>query len=123
MANAYFDLGDYSGFTPYVGAGIGGAQMHWGDLTNTEYEDADPSNSASSVHPGNGELRFAWALHGGVSYDVSHNLKLDAGYTYTHIEGGNMFNFDAPSGFSGPQGFDSGVEMHAVRVGVRYLFN
>ena len=32
LANAYADLGTYYGFTPYVGAGIGGAHVKWDDL-------------------------------------------------------------------------------------------
>ena len=34
MANAYIDLGKYNGFTPYVGAGIGGTSVKWGTLSN-----------------------------------------------------------------------------------------
>lgn len=123
MANAYLDLGNFSGFTPYVGAGIGGAHTHWSNITNTEYEDADPTNRSSSLHGGNGEWRFAWALHGGVSYDLSHNLKLDAGYTYTHVEGGHMFNFEAGNANSGQQGFDGDLKFHTVRAGIRWNFN
>ena len=120
MANAYMDLGKYSGFTPYVGAGLGGAMVHWGDLKNTEYEDADPTNSATSTHDGNGEWRFAYALHAGVSYDLTSNLKLDTGYTYKHIEGGNMFSFESGNANSGPQGFDGDIEIHTVRAGLRW---
>ena len=122
LANAYLDLGTYSSITPYVGAGIGGALVHWGDVTNTESDDAGIIPSVSSNHGGNGEWRFAYALHAGASYDLSHNMKLDAGYTFTHIDGGHMFDFDAASG-SGPQGFDGGIKIHTVRAGVRWSIN
>lgn len=123
LANAYLDLGNYSGFTPYVGAGIGGAMVHWGDLTNTEYEDANPSNSATSIHDGNGEWRFAYALHAGVSYDVSSNLKFDAGYSYKHIDGGSMFSFESGNANSGPQGFDDDLKIHTFKAGLRWSLN
>ena len=73
MANAYLDLGNYSGFTPYVGAGIGGAVVHWSDLKNNEICVAgDCTGSAGdSTHGGYGEWRFAYALHAGVSYDLT----------------------------------------------------
>lgn len=125
MANAYIDLGNVSGFTPYVGAGIGGAGVHWGNLNNNEIcvsGDCTGSNG-DSVHPGRGEMRFAYALHGGVSYDLSANLKVDAGYTFTHIEGGNMFGFEAGNSNTGNQGFDSEIKIHAVKAGLRYNFN
>lgn len=123
LANAYLDLGNYSGFTPYVGAGIGGASVHWGDLTNTEIDDDDPTNNASTNHSGTGDWRFAYALHTGVSYDLSANLKLDAGYTYKHIEGGRMFSFESGNVNSGPQGFDGDIKIHTVRAGLRWSFN
>ncbi|MGB7288461.1 MAG: outer membrane protein [Salaquimonas sp.] len=120
MANGYLDLGNYSGFTPYVGAGIGGAMVHWSDVSNTEYEDADPANSVTSTHGGNGEWRFAYALHAGVSYDISSNMKLDAGYTFKHIEGGEMFDFESGNANSGAQGFDDDIKVHTVRAGIRW---
>ncbi len=120
MANAYVDLGNYSGITPYVGAGLGGALVHWGDVTNTEIDDDDPSNTSSTNHDGNGEWRFAYALHAGLSYDLTANMKLDAGYTYKHIEGGNMFSFEGGNANSGPQGFDDDIEIHTVRAGIRW---
>ena len=35
LANAYVDLGTYSGITPYIGAGIGGARVEWDTLRNS----------------------------------------------------------------------------------------
>lgn len=123
MANAYLDLGNYSGFTPYVGAGIGGASLHWGDVTNTEIDDDDSSNRASSKHDGYGDWRFAYALHAGVAYDLTQNMKLDAGYTYKHIEGGRMFQFESGNANSGQQGFHGDIKVHTVRAGIRWNFH
>ncbi len=124
MANGYIDLGNFSGWTPYVGAGIGGAHVKWGTLINDEtcvlncvgYVEQD------TTHEGVDGWRFAWAAHAGVSYDLTHNLKLDAGYSYTSVEGGQMFNWDAVGG-TGPQGFDGDLSIHTVRAGLRYTFN
>lgn len=125
MANAYIDLGNFSGFTPYVGGGIGGAIVHWSDLENNEIcVSGDCTGSAGdSEHDGNGEWRFAWALHTGVSYDLTANMKLDAGYTFKHIEGGNMFSFESGNANSGYQGFDGDIKVHTVRAGIRWSFN
>ncbi|MCB1424120.1 MAG: porin family protein [Nitratireductor sp.] len=125
MANAYVDLGNFAGFTPYAGAGIGGAVVHWSDIDNNEIcVSGDCTGSpGDSEHDGNGEWRFAYALHAGVSYDLTANMKLDAGYTFKHIEGGHMFNFEGGNANSGQQGFDGGIKIHTVRAGIRWTFN
>ncbi len=112
MANAYVDLGTFKGITPYVGAGIGGAYVKWDDLRNTIGED-------SWVHKGAKEWRFAWSLMAGASYCLTQNLQLDAGYRYTRIAGGRMFE---ESGIGVGPGFDDGFNVHEARAGLRYSF-
>ena len=122
LANAYLDLGTWQGLTPYVGAGIGGALVHWDDVVNAEYNVSGPVPGvlANDVHGKRSGWRFAYGLHAGASYDISKKLKLDAGYSYTHITGGEMFGFGATSGFDGTQGYNGDMKMHAFKVGLRY---
>ena len=110
LANAYADLGTYHGITPYVGAGIGGAHVKWGDFN-------DPNTT--EFNPGHGSWRFAYALMAGASYCLTENWKLDAGYRFSHIEGGRAFDYDVTS--AGP-GYDKGINTHEVRGGLRYSF-
>ena len=77
LANAYADLGTCYGFTPYIGAGIGGAHIDWDDLHNT-------IAGVTTVHEGADDWRFAWALMAGTAYCLTDNLKLDVGYRYSH---------------------------------------
>ncbi|WP_159586161.1 outer membrane protein [Chelativorans xinjiangense] len=112
MANAYVDLGTYRGVTPYVGAGIGGAYVKWDDLENTIDGDTD-------VHRGAKNWRFAWSLMAGASYCLTENLQLDAGYRFSRIEGGRMFE---ESGFGVGPGYDDGFNVHEARAGLRYSF-
>jgi opacity protein-like surface antigen len=117
LANAYVDLGTYSGFTPYIGAGIGGAHVKWDDLRNT-------FPGVDDVHEGSENWRFAFALMAGASYCLTDKLTLDGGYRYTRVEGGRMFEEHSPDGVSigvGP-GFDDGFNLHEVRAGLRYNF-
>lgn len=125
LANAYLDLGTYHGFTPYVGGGIGGAYLHWGDVVNDEncVGGCPVTTEAYDVHKGVDGWRFAYAFHAGAAYDLSANLKIDAGYTYTHITGGEMFGFGRTSGLQGVQGYHGSLEMHGVHVGMRYTFH
>lgn len=108
LANAYVDLGTYQGITPYVGAGIGGAYVMWDDFV-----------SDAGVHDGSKDWRFAWAVMAGASYCLTPNLQLDAGYRFTRIEGGRMFE---ESGLGVGPGFDKGINVHEARAGLRYSF-
>ena len=122
MMNAYMDLGTYSKITPYVGFGIGAAQLHWTDLINTEICVTGCATSVATSHYGEADLRFAYSLHVGASYDIDANWKWDAGYSYTHIESGPMFHFEAGNANTGRQGYDQGLEIHAFKLGLRYQF-
>lgn len=108
LANAYVDLGTYGKFTPYVGAGIGGAHIKWDNLTNTP---------PGIEHEGASSWRFAVAAMVGGSYCLTKNLSLDGGYRFTHIEGGRMFE---QVGTEPGPGFDDGFNVHEVRAGLRY---
>jgi len=111
MANAYVDLGTYHGITPYVGAGIGGAYVKWDRLRNTIEGD-------DFFHEGGKDWRFAWSLMAGASYCLTQNLQLDAGYRFTRIEGGELFEFASDVG----PGYDDGLDVHEARAGLRYSF-
>jgi opacity protein-like surface antigen len=118
MANAYADFGTFSGFTPYVGAGLGLAQINWDDLKGTNV-DQDGVEIESGPYDGRSSTRFAWALMAGTSYDLSSNMKLDLGYRYKRIEGGEMFG---EKGESLAVGYDKGFNLHQVKLGLRYQF-
>ncbi|EAU42853.1 probable heat resistant agglutinin 1 protein [Fulvimarina pelagi HTCC2506] len=129
MANAYADLGTYVGFTPYVGAGVGAAQVNYEDVdggASCSYDgsDCDPSFADfTGSYKGESSWRFAYALMGGVSYDLSQSLKLDLGYRYLNIDGGDMYSFDNDVVDAQKFGFsaeDDGFERHTIRAGVRY---
>lgn len=119
LANAYVDLGTYGGFTPYVGAGIGGTYVKWDKLRNTACADDGSGCDGTVEHGGKGGWRFTYALMAGASYDITCNLKADAGYRFRHIEGGDMFGYKA----NGGPGYDKGINSHELRIGARYVFN
>lgn len=120
LANAYADLGTYKGITPYVGAGIGGAHIKWEDLSNTA---CNGGVCNTFTHPGYKELRFAYALMAGVSYDITSSVALDVGYRWMRVPGGRMFGGDnAPGGPYTGHGRDKGIDFHSVKAGLRYKF-
>lgn len=127
MANAYVDLATIAKFTPYVGAGVGATQVNWGEFNGTGscVDGGVACGGAADVNVTNSGLsqwRITWALMAGVSYDLSERVKLDLGYRYSRIPGGNMFSYDSAStalGASGTQARDGGFDRHEVRAGIR----
>ena len=74
MLNGYVDLGTWAGVTPYIGAGVGMANHRMKGLTDV---------GAGMGYAGDmTKTNFAWALMAGLGYNVTPNLKIDAGYRY-----------------------------------------
>jgi opacity protein-like surface antigen len=129
MANVYADLGTYVGITPYIGAGAGFTHISYSDLTNTSYctngagSDVPVAGNCplTSYHEGAKSWRFTWALSAGASYDLTKNTKIDLGYRYSRVAGGDMFNWPLGTvGVSGVQGEDDGFSQHTFKAGIRY---
>jgi len=129
LLNGYVDLGTYVGLTPYVGAGAGISQVSWSNLDSGTYcvdgaaTCAAPALVGTDTHTGNKSYRFTWALMAGLAYAISPNLKVDLGYKYTNVAGGDMFDWnaaDTAAGATGIQGSDDGFSNHQIRLGLRY---
>jgi len=131
MLNGYLDLGNYSGFTPYVGGGIGAAYVRWDDYNQTDTCHMSVATATTCLNgtvstiyspttfSSNKEWKPAASLMAGVSYDISQNLKLDVGYKYTYISGGNATdNVNMWPGFASVK-YDA-FNIHQVRIGLRY---
>lgn len=103
MVNAYVDLGKYYGITPYVGGGVG--------IANVNYDFVGPVYSGLTSSDTN---RFAWALMAGVAVDVTPNLKLDLGYRYSDINGADLYKAGDVTVR------DNGIKTHQLRAGVRF---
>lgn len=128
MANVYVDLGTIAGFTPYVGAGAGFTIADWRTLGTTFHCVSGAGACAAlpaitTERNGISTWRFTYAAMAGIAYDISDNLKVDLGYKYRHVSGGDMFHFTQAQqalGASGAQGRDSGFGQHEIRIGLRY---
>lgn len=100
MVNGYWDIANVGGFTPYVGAGVGVAY-------NELHSIVLPTGFKSK-----GRADFAYQVMAGVSYDLSHNLTVDAGYRFIDL------------GKAKSRGLEvSNLESHDVRIGLRYNFD
>lgn len=117
MVNGYVDLGTWYRFTPFVGAGVGMASINVHDVKDVDSKDLNSINAGANKKT-NG---LAWALHAGVAYDVSQNMKLEIGYRYLNlgdkIDSGNI----SCGGCSAP--FKARIEAlssHDIKAGLRW---
>ena len=102
FVNAFWDITNYNGFTPYLGFGVGFAHHR---LTNV----ALPVGSAN----GN-RTDMAYNFSAGLSYDLTRDVALDVAYRYTDLG-------YARSKGTTPLTVDD-LKSHEVKVGVRYRF-
>lgn len=121
MANAYVDLGHWSGFSPYVGAGIGAAHIDW---SNYHFVNACEGDCTGFVVSGgdwwsNSEWQLAWALMAGVAVDLTDHLALDVGYRFVNIDDGVLIKDNEL--LHGDVKFKD-LKEHEARIGLRYTF-
>lgn len=101
MANAYWDIGDFNGITPYVGAGMGYARLETSDQVGGN---AEPSAT-------NDNLAWAGMLGLAIATGVP-GAAIDVGYRYIQLG-----DFKQDGGAS----YDD-LAAHEVRAGFRYQF-
>ncbi|WP_342360706.1 outer membrane protein [Terrarubrum flagellatum] len=119
MVNGYIDLGSWSGFTPYVGAGVGVAAK---DVRNWQtqvfcYNALCTPSGPTATLPNSSKTGFAWALMAGTAVQLTDALALDIGYRFINL-GGVTTNSD-PFGVAAKV---DDVKVNEVKVGLRYMF-
>ena len=115
MLNAYKDFGNFGGFVPYVGAGIGVAYHDVDEVYFTE------NPNLTNRIAGNGDLSFAWALMAGVGYQISERAILDLGYRYIDMGSAESGRVDT-AGFVNPAVKIDDIDAHEFKIGLRYHF-
>jgi len=135
MLNGYVDLGTWSGFTPYVGAGVGVAYNKMSGMTDQGFNYVNTATTQTGFptggYFGNGSsTNFAWALMAGTSFDVTKNLKLELGYRYLDYGSVKSGNAHCLTGQATPtfncQGFTVKANRLAANdfhIGLRYYFD
>ncbi len=100
MANAYYDFKNSSSITPYIGGGIGFANVNVGD----------GSIGGVQVWEEDDDTVFAYQLAVGTGFDVTKQLTVDLGYRYYATQ-------DPSFGLA-----DAEYSSHNVMAGLRYRF-
>jgi opacity protein-like surface antigen len=115
MFNAYKDMGNFGGFTPYVGAGVGVAYNKMSDVYFTD------NQFLHNRIQGDSRLSLAWALMAGVGYQVTDRAVLDFGYRYMNFGKAQSGQIDS-EGFINPIVKINDLSAHEFKVGLRYHF-
>lgn len=109
LLNGYLDLGSWYRMTPYVGAGIGAANMHISNFVSAVTPPFTPNSSRS-------QWNLAWAGMTGVAFSIAPNLVVDVGYRYVSL-GDVRTEPDAFGSFK-----LKNIAAHEVRIGLRWNF-
>lgn len=120
MANAYVDLGTWWCLTPYIGAGVGGANIKIHGFRDDGFNAIGISTAyAADANKWN----FAWALHAGLTYKVTPSMSIDLGYRYIDLGDattGATRAFDGSFVNGGPFTFNH-ITSHDFKLGVRWM--
>ena len=119
LINAYFDLGSWHGITPFVGGGVGAANIKIHDFT-------DVGVTVDSVAFGadHDEWNFAWALYAGLGFEVTPAFTVELAYRYLDLgdaESGDLVGYDGTNLIDNPMIFED-ITSHDLKLGVRYTF-
>ena len=124
LANGYVDFGHWHGWTPYLGAGVGGAFTRVASLTDVGAGATDPfgtGNGGLGFAPTKSSANLAWALMAGVSFDVTNNLKLDISYRYLDMGSATSGAITCTTGcVAESQKYH--LASNDIRIGARWMF-
>lgn len=120
LLNGYIDLGTWSGFTPFVGAGIGTSRN-----TIHSFQDVNTPNSGVAFGDTASKWNFAWALHAGVAYKVTKNFTVELAYRYVDLgdaESGDLYTYVGGNAVYNPMIFNH-LTSHDFKLGLRVNFD
>ena len=88
MGNVWLDIPTGAGVTPYVGGGVGASGFEL---------------------DGEGKVRFAWQIGGGVAFDLSEKMALTADVRHRQVSGGDIDDGYARVGRIKTTSFSAGI--------------
>ena len=120
LANAFVDLGTWRAITPYVGAGIGFA-----NVTISNFRDTNVIMGGGGFADTGSQWNFAWALHAGLAYKVTPTFSVDLGYRFVSLgdgKTGTLMNLLGTCTACEPMHF-RGIYSHDLMLGVRWMLD
>jgi opacity protein-like surface antigen len=118
LANVYFDLGTWHGITPFVGGGVGFVHHRMHGIADYGF-----GGAAGGIGwaPDKSTTNLAWAVHAGLGYDVTPNLKLEAGYRYLNMGDAESGVVTCNAVCTAPVYKLKEIDSHDIKIGMRWL--
>lgn len=107
LANVYWDIADYNGFTPYVGAGLG---MAW---VKTELSASVAGLGSASID--DTKTVFAGQVGFGCAYAITDSVAVDLGYRFLMMGNGEVE-------YMGAKLESKDITAHQFMLGLRVTF-
>lgn len=137
LLNAYIDLANWNGLTPFIGASIGVARNSISGLTTSNastlniYSATAPydltsriSDASSGYSPDRVRYSFAWGLTAGLAYAVSDRLTLEMAYRYLNLGNGAQTSLiHCTCGTIGTPLKVGNLSSHDAKLGMRWTFS
>lgn len=137
LVNAYYDIGTWHGFTPFVGASVGMARntiqgLHGvNNSTINIYDNTAPYALQSQLHETSGaysraktRYNLAWGLSAGLAYAVNENLTLEGSARYLNLgSGASTSLINCTCGGVGQPIKVKQLDSVDLRLGMRWAFN
>ena len=123
MANGYVDLGTWWCITPYIGAGIGAARVSIWGFRDDGHNNVGGLSVSTAYADDASKWNFAWAVHAGLTYNVTRSFAVDLGYSYVDLGNGTTGPtraFDNSFTNGGAFSFNH-IYSHDVKLGVRWM--
>jgi opacity protein-like surface antigen len=120
LANAYIDLGNWRGITPFVGGGIGASRNTISGFTDVNTLAGGVASAASAS-----TWAFAWAVTAGLGYQITPNTTFEVAYRYLDLgkaESGDIVASDGTNEINNPMHFNH-LTSQDVKFSIRYKFN
>ena len=120
LGNIWWDIPMGTGFTPYIGGGVGAAWVN-PDISLYEGNGEEPFVYSWDV----GSLAPAAQLGAGVVYDISDNMAVDLGYRAKAVLGATFSDSEFPCG-QGGSGACAAVDVmyveHVIQAGLTFSY-
>jgi opacity protein-like surface antigen len=117
LVNGYVDLGQWYGLAPFLGAGVGAAQV-----TLDNFKDTNVVTQGLAYAKSTSKTSFAWALHAGIGYAVTPNFTIELAYRYLNLgdaSTGTVYNYAGQCRTCEALTFKN-TDSHDMKLGLRW---
>jgi len=124
LANVFVDLGTWWCLTPFVGAGVGSARHNISSIHDVGFI-ADGTTGFGLSSTDHVQWTLAWAVHAGLAYNVSNNLKLEFAYRFLNMGSPDtaIVNCQNTPACPGASFTMTDLISHDFKIGMRWLLN